>query len=111
MLKILFYGSSSNGIAQGSTALEYAQDTRIRPSANPESPSGRPDYLGVDEVDIAEFDIAEEYCAKEPSLRGCSPYFNELAEMIMEDEGLEIPNTVKEAQDLYIALLGLIDNL
>ena len=42
---------------------------------------------------------------------GYSPYFNELAEMIMEDEGLEMPNTVKEAQDLYIALLGLIDNL
>ena len=63
--------------------------------------------MGVDEVDIA-----EEYCAQEPSLRGCSPYFNELAEMIIEDEGLQMPNTgVKEAQDLYIALLGLIDNL
>ena len=95
---------------------------RIRPSSNPESPAGRPDYLyfipqsthtcdyqtkvGVDEVDIA-----EEHCAQEPSLRGCSRYFNELAEMIMEDEGLGMPNTVEEAQDLYIALLDLIDNL
>ena len=56
--------------------------------------------MGVDEVDIA-----EERCTQEPSLRGCSPYFNELAKMIMEDKGLEIPNT-----HLYIALLGLIDN-
>ena len=55
---------------------------RIRPSANRESPAGRPDclyfipqsthtrdylsQLGVDEVDIA-----EEHCAQEPSLRGC----------------------------------------
>lgn len=31
--------------------------------------------------------------------------------MIIEDEGLEMLNTVKEAQDLYIALFGLIDNL
>ena len=31
--------------------------------------------------------------------------------MIMEDKGLEMPNTVEEAQELYIALLGLIDNL
>ena len=31
--------------------------------------------------------------------------------MIMEYEGLEMPNTAKEGQDWYIALLGLIDNL
>ena len=95
---------------------------RIRPSANPESPAGRPDCLYfirqsthtrnyLTQVGIDEVDIAEENCAQEPSLRGCSPYFNELAEMIMEDEGLEMPNTAKEAQDLYTALLGLIDNL
>ena len=95
---------------------------RIRPSANPESPSGRPDYLYfipranntrdyLTQVGVDEVDIAEEHCAQEPSLRGCSPYFNELAEMIMEDEGLEMPNTVREAQDLYIALFGLIDDL
>ena len=62
--------------------------------------------MGIDEVDIA-----EEHCAQEPYLWGCSPYFNELAEMIMEDEGLEMPNTAEVGQDLYIALLGLIDNL
>ena len=53
--------------------------------------------MGIDEADIA-----KEHCAQEPSrATGCSPYFNELAEMLMEDEGLEIPNTIEEAQDLY----------
>lgn len=95
---------------------------RIRPSANPESPAGLPDGLYftpqlthtrdyLTQVGVDEVDIAEELCAQEPTLRGFSPYFNELAEMIMEDEGLEMPNTVGEDQDLYIALLGLIDNL
>ena len=95
---------------------------RIRPSANLESPAGRPhclyfipqsthtcDYLT--QVGIDEVDIAEEHCAQESYLRGCSPYFNELAEIIMEDEGIEMPNTAEVGQDLYIALLGLIDNL
>ena len=95
---------------------------RIRPSANPDSPAGRPDCLYftpqsthtrdyLTQVGVDEVDIAEERCAQEPSLRGCSPYFNELAKMIMEDEGLEMAHTVEEAQDLYIALLGLIDDL
>jgi len=95
---------------------------RIRPSANPESPPGRPDCLYfipqsthtcdyLTQVGADEVDIAEEHCAQEPSLRGCSPYFSDLAEMIMEDEGLEMPNTVEQAQDLYIALLSLINNL
>ena len=46
---------------------------RIRPSANPESPSGRPDYLYfipranhtrdyLTQVGVDEVDIAEEYC-------------------------------------------------
>jgi len=94
---------------------------RIRPSANPESPAGRPDYLYfipqsthtcdyLTQVGVDKIDIPEEHCAQEPSLRGCSPYFSELAEMIMEDEGLVMPNTVEEAQDLYVGLLGLIGN-
>ena len=95
---------------------------RIRPSANLESPAGRPnfsyfipqstnthDYLT--QVGVDELDIAEEHCAEVPSLRGCSSHFNELAEMIMEDEGLEMPNTVEEAHDLHITLLSLIDDL
>ena len=53
--------------------------------------------MGIDEVDIT-----EEHCAQEPSrATGCSPYFNKLAEMLMEDEGQEMPNTIEEAGDLY----------
>ena len=53
--------------------------------------------MGTDEVDIT-----EEHCAQEPHrAMGCSPYFNELAEILMGDEGLEMPNTIEEAQDLY----------
>ena len=99
MFKILFHGSSSNGIHK---VARLWNTHRIRPSANPESPSGRPAYLYfipranntrdyLTQVGVDEVDIAEEHFAQEPSLRGCSPYFNELAEMIMEDEGLEIP--------------------
>lgn len=95
---------------------------RIRPSANLESPAGRPDFLYfiprstntrdyLTQVGVDELDIAEEHCAQVPSLRGCSSHFNELAEMIMEDEGLEMPNTAEEAHDLYITLLSLIDDL
>ena len=91
---------------------------RIRPSTNPHSPAGRPDVLYfilqstntrdyLTQVGVDELDIAEEHCAQEPSLRGCSPNFNELAEMIMEDERLEMPNTAEEARDLYLTLLYL----
>ena len=84
---------------------------RIRPSANPGAPAGRPDFLYfipqssntrdyLTEVDVEEIDIAEELRAQESPLPGCSPYFNELAELIMEDEGLEMPNTAQEARDL-----------
>ena len=55
--------------------------------------------------------MAEEHCAKVPSLRRCSPYFNELAELIMEDAGLQMPNTAEEAQELYVAFLRLIDDV
>ena len=55
--------------------------------------------------------MAEEHCAKVPSLGRCSPYFNELAELIMEDAGLQMPNTAEEAQELYVAFLRLIDDV
>ncbi len=95
---------------------------RIRPSANPESPPGRPDILyflpqsadtydyatpvGLDEIEIAEGEFAET-----PPPRGCSNYFHELAEMIMQDERLDMPETAAEAENLYITLLNLINDL
>ena len=95
---------------------------RIRPSTNLESPAGHPDFLYfipqssntrdyLTQVGVDELDIAKEHCAQGRSLRGCSSHFNEVAEMIMEDEGLEMPNTAEEAHDLYITLFSLIDDL
>ncbi|CAB4027725.1 Hypothetical predicted protein [Paramuricea clavata] len=93
---------------------------RIRPSNNAESPPGRPnvlyfnpEILGSQDylipVDIDEREIAEEMCCTQPSPRGCSDEFNALAEMIMEDEGLQMPTNANEGKGLYITLLRLIE--
>lgn len=94
----------------------------MRPSKNTESPPGRPnmlyyvpqssnvqDYLipvGLDEIDIAEGE-----CAEEPNSFGCSPHFKDLARMIMEDEKLQPPTNAEEAEDLYKSILSHIEML
>ncbi len=50
-------------------------------------------------------------CCTQPSPRGCSDEFNSLAEMIMEDEGLQMPINASEGKSLYIALLGFIEEI
>ena len=95
---------------------------RIRPSNNVESPSGKPDVLYfvrelvhaqdyMTPVDMDEIQIAEDMCAERPQAKGCSSHFRELAEMIMQDEGLEIASTADEALQLYFDLLDYIDAL
>lgn len=65
----------------------------------------------VTPVDMDEIEIAEDMCAERPQAKGCSPYFRELAEIIMEDEGLELATTAEEALQLYFDLLDFIDDL
>ena len=95
---------------------------RIRPSSNVESPAGKPDVMYfipesvdaqdyVTPVDMDQIEIAEDMCAERPQAKGCSPYFRELAEIIMEDEGLELATTAEEALQLYFDLLDFIDDL
>ena len=95
---------------------------RIRPSSNVESPAGKPDVMYfipesvdaqdyVTPVDMDEIEIAEDMCAERPQAKGCSPYFRELAEIIMEDEGMELATTAEEALQLYFDLLDFIDDL
>ena len=99
---------------------------RIRPSANLESPSGRPDIYFVpqlintqdyttpaeqDTTTLEEIEIAEQEFGENAPQRGCSTHFNELAEMIMHDERLQMPEAAVEAERLYITLLSLIDDL
>jgi hypothetical protein len=95
---------------------------RIRHTRNAESPPGRPDalYFNPQErqvqdclvpVDVDERDIASEMGCRRPLERGCSADFNELATMVMEDEALSMLSNATEAKYLYIALLGLIEEL
>ena len=95
---------------------------RIRPSNNAESLPGCPDvhYFNPETLDtqdylipfdIDEREIAEEMCCTQPSLRGCSDEFNTLAEMIMEDEGLQMPTNANEGKNLHIALLRFIEEI
>lgn len=89
---------------------------RIRPSSNVESPLGKPDVLYfvpasaesqdyMTPVDIDKVEIAEDTCAEQQQAKGCCPFFKELWELIMEDEGLEPATTAEEALQLYLYLL------
>ena len=83
----------------------YWNTHRIRPSLNAETPADRPDVIYfvpqlnntcdyLTEVAVDETDInAEELCTEQVSARGCSTHFNDLAIMIMEDQGLQMPHT------------------
>ena len=95
---------------------------RIRPCANTESLSGRPDVLyflpqlnDTSDYKVAvssdELSIAEEICCDYVPETGCSAEFEELANLIMEDEGLQFPTTPDEGLILYFTLLQCIDNL
>ena len=84
---------------------QYWNTHRIRPSLNAETPADQPDVTYfvpqlnntrdyLTEVAVDETDIAEELCTEQVSARGCSTHFNDLAIMIMEVEGLQMPHTV-----------------
>ena len=99
---------------------------RIRPQPlNRYSPSGRPDILfflpelngkvshshavTVDDIELAE----EVFCAQGRVDMGNNSFevFEELAKMIMEDEGLSCPSSQDEALQLYTELLENIENI
>ena len=95
---------------------------RIRKCTNPNSPNGIPEVLyflpetkdtycyklHISDDDI---EVAEEICAEEPLIRGCGQEFNELATMIMDDEGLRNARNANEALDLYLNILTHLNNL
>ncbi|XP_066933340.1 uncharacterized protein [Clytia hemisphaerica] len=93
---------------------------RIRPYPLQECPNGKPNiiygipeaYDTVDykvEVEEDEIGIAREV-TKEPLELGCSVEFLELANFIMEEEGLQAPENVDEAKILYFTLTAVIRN-
>lgn len=94
---------------------------RIRPS-NGETPAGRPDVLfflpeepntihykiAADDSDL---DVAENLCGTRNHSLGCSSLFVRLAELIMEDNNLQLPRNTDEALSLYLELLHAIHSL
>lgn len=95
---------------------------KIRPSANEQSPSGRPDtifffpeafdsisYLQpVNSMDLA---IAKETCCEIPEDESFET-FSELAEILISEKNLELPGIdVSKAELLYINLLEHIENI
>lgn len=93
---------------------------KIRPTRNPDSPSGRPDVLyfvpesvGVTDCKVMpnkdDVDISKELCDDEQSPLAIA--FYELAEMIIEDEDFVQPQNAHDAKVLYQQLLLCIDRL
>ena len=93
---------------------------KIRPTRNPDSPSGRPDVLyfvpecvGVTDCKVIpnedDVDISKELCEDEQS--SLAVIFQELADMIMEDEDFAQPQNAHDAKVLYHQLLLCIDRL
>ena len=93
---------------------------RIRPSTNTESPAEKPDVMyfipeitGTTDfkavVDEDDLQTAREMFAAERPRYGCSATFSELAVLLIEDNGLDLPHDVGEAETLYTTLLELIE--
>ena len=100
----------------------YWNTHNIRHVNNSESPAGRPDQLYFipqtqgdqdykclpQEFDLTLEAVEELYCCRE-SEWGCSPEFQELANILMLEETLTMPRNAQEAEHLYVRLLMLIE--
>lgn len=94
----------------------------IRPTKNSVCPSGKPDILYfIPEVtgsreykcefDNGELTFLEDALCRRPLSKGCSPEFNELAHIIMEEQDLVAPSSIQEAEHFYTTLLGSVEDL
>lgn len=96
---------------------------RIRPqSSNEHSPPGRPEVLyflpelngkvrHIHNVTLDDIELAEHVCDGQTGMDDSFQVFEELASIIMEDEGLNPPRNPDEALQLYIDLLGYIEDI
>ena len=89
---------------------------RIRPSVNSDSPPGQPDLLyflpqatdtinyatAVDEDDL---DVSEFLADVTSASNSADPAFAELAQIIMDEQNLRMPESAEEALRLYIDLM------
>ena len=95
----------------------------IRSSTNQESPPGKPEMLyylstatgNVEEckhpVATTDLDIAEEVCCSDISQSDSHMQFTRLATTIMNEPGLNWPQSHEMAKNLYIRLLTEIDGI
>ena len=94
---------------------------RIRPSNNAESPLGLPDVLYFNplsgevenySVPISQDrDIVTTMFTKKLEEHGCAPEFKDRMDIIMEEEGLQMPSNASEAKNLYTTLMHHIVEL
>ena len=95
---------------------------KIRPSSNTESPPHRPDVLFYlpqlretadreTAIPCDEIEIAKEMCSTAVSETGCCEEFIELANLIMEEQGLHHPSTTDEALIIYRRLVSSLENV
>ena len=90
---------------------------RIRP-CNGETPPGKPEIwfflphgAGALDYKVTVFENAKNMRGNRSHPLGCSPLFVHLAELIMEDNGLQIPRNPKEALSLFVELFYHIDKI
>ena len=60
--------------------------------------------------DIDNLDVARDMCCDDLPMDSL-PDFNALAEVIMTEEGLRLPENANEAQNLYLTLVNEIEKL
>ena len=96
---------------------------RIRPSTKfSKSPAGRPDLLYslpeisgttdlIIKVENADIDVCEHLLCSNSHQLNCSAEFSALANIIMFEQNLQMPNSPEEAKELYLALVDNIENI
>ena len=112
-LVFCFYGIIQDKLTK--TMTEW-NTHRIHCVHNSETPAGRPDVLFftsnvanryITRVSLEKKEVAK-MLRKDPLIFGCS---NEFAESVMKNSGLQMPIDKNGAEELYIRLISLIDEI
>ena len=84
-LKFFFNGNSTNGAPQSSATLEHAHNKTFHGLVGQTFCTFSYKQQGLVTMLLDDNEMAEEELSAQAPLRGCSPQFNKLAEMIRED--------------------------
>lgn len=94
---------------------------KIRPSSNESSPPGRPETLYflpeltgtssyLNNIKAIDIDVAEDVCCESPDT-DVPDTSAELAQIIMDEKGLEMASSPQSALNLYLELLSSIEDI